>query len=124
MKPIFVCLGFIFMGLGILGVYLPLLPATPFFLLAAGCFSKGSKKFDQWFKSTNLYKKNIEPLKNKEGFTRKKKIKILAMVTFFLGISFYFVNHFHARLALILVLIFHYVYFLFCVKTRTEEEYV
>lgn len=120
MKYIFIVLGFLFLGIGIVGIYMPLLPATPFLLLATACFAKGSEKFHKWFTSTKIYKNNIEPIKDNKGLTMKKKIKILAMITFFIAISFYFVKISHARICLILVLIFHYIYFFFKVKTVKE----
>ncbi|MDU6031962.1 MAG: DUF454 family protein, partial [Peptoniphilus harei] len=49
MKILFLILGFIFLGIGIIGIYLPLLPATPFLLLATYCFARGSKKFNDYF---------------------------------------------------------------------------
>ena len=122
MKYIFIALGFLFLGIGIVGIYLPLLPATPFLLLATACFAKGSDKFHKWFTSTKIYKNNIEPIKDNKGLTMKKKIKILAMITFFIAISFYFVKISHARICLIVVLIFHYIYFFFKVKTVKEIE--
>lgn len=122
MKYIFIALGFLFLGIGIVGIYLPLLPATPFLLLATACFAKGSEKFHKWFTSTKIYKNNIEPIKDNKGLTMKKKIKILAMITFFIAISFYFVKISHARICLIVVLIFHYIYFFFKVKTVKEIE--
>lgn len=122
MKYIFIALGFLFLGIGIVGIYLPLLPATPFLLLATACFAKGSDKFHKWFTSTKLYKNNIEPIKDNKGLTMKKKIKILAMITFFIAVSFYFIKISHARICLILVLIFHYIYFFFKVKTVKEIE--
>lgn len=122
MKYIFIFLGFLFLGIGIVGIYLPLLPATPFLLLATACFAKGSEKFHKWFTSTKIYKNNIEPIKDNKGLTIKKKIKILAMITFFIAISFYFVKISHARICLIVVLIFHYIYFFFKVKTVKEIE--
>lgn len=122
MKYIFIVLGFLFLGIGIVGIYMPLLPATPFLLLATACFAKGSEKFHKWFTSTKIYKNNIEPIKDNKGLTMKKKIKILAMITFFIAISFYFVKISHARICLILVLIFHYIYFFFKVKTVKEIE--
>ncbi len=75
MKILFLILGFTFLGIGIIGIYLPLLPATPFLLLATYCFARGSKKFNDYFISTKLYKENIEPIKNKTGMTRERKMK-------------------------------------------------
>ena len=120
MKILFLIFGFIFLGIGIIGIYLPLLPATPFLLLATFCFARGSKRFNDYFISTKLYKDNIEPIKNKSGMTKDRKVKILVTITFFLAISFYIVNNFHARITLLLVLIFHYIYFIFKVKTIKE----
>ena len=122
MKYIFIVLGFLFLGIGIVGIYMPFLPATPFLLLATACFAKGSEKFHKWFTSTKIYKNNIEPIKDNKGLTMKKKIKILAMITFFIAISFYFVKIYHARICLILVLISHYIYFFFKIKTVKEIE--
>lgn len=120
MKILFLIFGFIFLGIGIFGIYLPLLPATPFLLLATYCFSRSSKKFNEYFISTKLFKDNIEPIKNKSGMTKERKIKILMTITIFLGISFYLVNNLHARITLLLVLIFHYIYFIFKIKTIKE----
>lgn len=122
MKIIFLIFGFIFLGIGIVGIYLPLLPATPFLLLATYFFARGSKKFNDYFINTKLYKENIEPIKNKKGMTKNKKIKILGMITFFIGISFILVTNLHARICLVVVLVFHYFYFLVKVKTLEDRD--
>jgi uncharacterized membrane protein YbaN (DUF454 family) len=51
-------LGFIFVGLAFIGLFLPLLPTTPFLLVAAGCFSKSSEKWHKWL----LQSKTFGPL--------------------------------------------------------------
>ena len=120
MKILFLIFGFIFLGLGIVGIYLPLLPTTPFLLVASYCFAKGSEKFNNYFISTKLYKENIESIKSKRGIIKSKKVKILSIVTILISISFYIVNNLHAKICLICVLVFHYLYFIFKIKTIGE----
>ena len=60
MKIIYVILGFISMGLGIAGSFLPGLPTVPFLLLASFFFARGSERFHRWFTQTKIYKNYLE----------------------------------------------------------------
>mgnify|MGYP002087464505 CR=1 FL=1 len=51
--------GWLSLALGLVGIFLPLLPTTPFILLAAFCFSKGSPQLHRWLCSTKVAGKTI-----------------------------------------------------------------
>ena len=53
-KILWLAAAFISMALGAIGVILPVLPTTPFLLLASFCFAKGSERFHKWFTKTKL----------------------------------------------------------------------
>ncbi|MCO5333369.1 MAG: YbaN family protein [Pyrinomonadaceae bacterium] len=48
-KAILIFLGTVCVGLGVMGMFLPLMPTTVFLLLAAYCYSKSSEKFHTWY---------------------------------------------------------------------------
>ena len=58
-RLIFLILGFLCLGLGCVGVALPILPTVPFFLVTVFCFANSSQKLHDWFVSTKLFTKNI-----------------------------------------------------------------
>lgn len=122
MRIIFLCLAFIFMAIGIVGVIIPILPTAPFLLVAAFFFAKGSEKFHNWFISTKLYKKHLESFVQSKSMTLKSKLSILIPVSIMLIITFIFVNNLHARIALVVLLIAKYLYFFICIKTIKEYD--
>lgn len=122
LNGICVFLAFLSLGLGMIGIVLPILPTTPLFLLAAALFAKGSKKFHRWFIQTRLYKKYIEQaIKNKQ-MTKKAKISVLGTISGLLLIGFLFSPTWYARALIAVVAIGHYYYFLFRIKTIREWD--
>ncbi len=122
MKVVLIILGFIFMGIGIVGIVVPILPTTPFLLLASFFFAKGSKRFHDWFISTKIYKKYLESFVQSRAMTLKNKLTILFPVSCMLIITFIFVNNLHARIVLVILFIGKYLYFFTQIKTIAKEE--
>lgn len=58
-RLIFLILGFLCLGLGCVGVALPILPTVPFFLVTVFCFANSSKKLHDWFVGTDIYIRRI-----------------------------------------------------------------
>lgn len=115
-KILYIFIGCISLGLGIIGVILPILPTVPFVLLAAFCFAKSSERLDSWFKNTKLYREN----NIKNGMTKQVKIRIMCSVTLLMSIGFIMMGLkgiVIGNIVLLIVWIFHMVYFTFGVKT-------
>lgn len=122
MRVILIILGFVSMGIGIVGIVVPILPTTPFLLLSSFFFAKGSKRFHDWFISTKIYKKYLESFVRSRAMTLKNKLSILLPVSCMLIITFIFVGNLHARIVLCILFIGKYLYFFTQIKTITEEE--
>ena len=105
---------------------LPLLPAFPFLMLAAFCFARSSQKLNHWFRSTKLYKNNLETFLQGRGMTWPAKLRIMATVPVLMSIGFLMMSRVPVgRIILACVWMFHILYFLFGIRTlrpQTEEE--
>jgi hypothetical protein len=122
MKYVFLTIGFISLALGLIGIPFPILPTTPFLLLSALCFAKGSDKVNEWFKNTKIYKQYVGSYMEKKGMDNRQKVKILAIVTILFSIGMYFTKSLHLRIFMGLVLLAHYYFFLLHVKTLKSES--
>ena len=115
-KILYMLVGCVSIILGIVGVVLPILPTVPFVLLAAFCFARSSERLDDWFKNTKLYKEN----NIKSGMTKRVKMRIMCSVTLLMSIGFIMMGLkgiIVGNVVLLIVWIFHMVYFMFGVKT-------
>lgn len=121
-KYFYITLGFIALGLGLVGVILPILPTTPFLLLTSFCFAKGSERFHVWFTNTNIYKKHLESFVRERAMTLKQKVVLLSFVNFMLAFPLILVDVLPMRITIIVLIIIKLYYFIFRVKTITPEE--
>lgn len=122
MKLLYLCIGFISLGFGCLGVILPILPTTPFLLLASFCFAKGSVHFHTWFVQSRLYQKYLADFVCHRTMTLRNKVILLSLASTMLLISFIVCKVMIARLIIGLLFVFKYYYFFFCIKTKKVED--
>lgn len=116
-KFIYISIGLICFSLGTIGVILPVLPTTPFLLLASVCFVKGSERFDCWFKSTKIYKKHLESFVRERAMTLKQKITILLFADFMMAFPLIIIDSLVVKGIIVIMIIVKYYYFFFRIKT-------
>jgi uncharacterized membrane protein YbaN (DUF454 family) len=85
-RVFFLVSGFVSLGLAILGIFLPVLPTTPFLLLSAYCFSRSSKKWHQWLIKHKHFGKIISDYNERRGVSLR--IKIFAISFLWITILF------------------------------------
>ena len=116
-KVLFVALGFLFFALGAVGTVLPVLPTTPFLLVAAACFAKGSTRFNRWFLGTKLYQKYLDSFVKERSMLLKTKVTLCAFATTMLLIAFFMMSNLYGRIVILCVIALKYYYFIFRIKT-------
>lgn len=75
-----IVVGTFFVGIGILGIFLPVLPTTPFFLLAAACYARSSEKCYRWLLNHHWFGKYIGPYREGKGIPLKAKAISISLV--------------------------------------------
>lgn len=117
-------LAFIFLGIGCVGIFLPLLPSTPFLVLALMLFAKSSERFHRWFLSTKIYKNHLENMVLNKAMYLEDKIKVLLMITVLFAVAIFMSPGVIVKSVIGAVALFHYVFFLFRIKTLKKESVV
>ena len=105
------------LALGAIGVILPVLPTTPFLLLASFCFAKGSERFHKWFTKTKLYKKHLDSFVKNRAMTLKTKLCILIPASCMLVLAMIAMSNIYGRVFIVFLIIFKYVYFFTKIQT-------
>ncbi|HLU15954.1 MAG TPA: YbaN family protein, partial [Burkholderiaceae bacterium] len=73
--------------LGLIGIFVPLLPTTPFLLLASACYMRGSQRMARWMVSNRLFGRYLMDFQRGEGIPLKTKIWALTVLWISLGVS-------------------------------------
>ncbi len=90
---LWIVVGMISVGLGTLGIFLPLIPTVPLYLLAAFAFLSGSQTLHNKFKKSKLYGHYLQPYLDAGGLTKKIKISLTIFVSLQIAIAAYFLQN-------------------------------
>lgn len=120
MRYLYFGLGIAFMALGMIGVALPILPTTPFLLVALFFFTKSSKRAKEWFEGTKLYQNHLNDFVTSRKMTLKTKVMLLSFASTMLLIAFLMMSNIYGRITIVLLVIFKYYYFIFRIETIKE----
>src|SRR4030066_812835 len=89
-KVLFISAGTISLGLGTVGLFLPILPTTPLLLLSAACYYKGSERMHRWLLNNKLFGSYIRNYKEGKGISKIAKILSLFLLWITIGYSVFF----------------------------------
>ena len=117
MKLAYLLIGIMATGLGAIGVVLPVLPTTPFLLLAAYCFAKSSKRFHTWLMQTSMYQNHLASFVEQRSMRLRTKVSLFSFASAMLLLAMYFTEHLYLRLFLLCLMAFKYYYFLCRIET-------
>ena len=120
-KQLYTLLGFIFVALGALGIFLPVLPTTPFLLLAMWFFIRSSKRYLKWMLRNRYLSPYIYGYLSKKGMPVAVKRRTLIILWITIIVSAFVINsNIYIRIGLPIIAIFVTIHILY-IKTRYEK---
>lgn len=120
MRLVYFCLGAISLGLGTIGIFVPVLPTTPLIMLSAYCFGKASLRFHRWLTGTKIYEKYAKDFIENRTMPRERKIFLLSFASVMLLFPLIMLNA-GWKLVIIATYIYLYYYFIFQIKTAPSN---
>ena len=102
-KLMFLLVGLIAFVFGVIGIFLPLLPTTPLFLLTSYCLLKSSDKLTEKFMKTKMYEKYVKSFVEKGGMTLKGKLCLTVPVSLLLLFMFITIENKTMRIIIIIM---------------------
>lgn len=102
-KILYITVGTISLGLGTLGIFLPILPTTPFLLLTAFCYVRSSKRLYSWLINHKFFGSYIYNYMHYKAVKKRVKIGAVIFLWATIGVSIITVNNLHIRIFLLVV---------------------
>lgn len=90
LRAAYLAAGFAFIGLAVLGALLPVLPSTPFVLLAAACFARSSERFYAWVMNHRSFGPLVREWRHHRSIPYRAKLYAIALMSLSLTVSIVF----------------------------------
>ena len=120
-RALFFCLGCLFVGLGGIGVVLPLIPTTPFLLLAAACYARSSQRFYDWLLGNRVFGATIREWEKSGSVALRTKVVAIVLLVLTLGSSVIFFVPLWPVKGLLVAIGLWVIYFLVCLPTAASN---
>lgn len=104
-KYLLIIIGCISLALGVIGMFLPVLPTTPFLLLSAGCFLRSSKPLYDWLLNHKYLGEYIKDFIEYKAISKRIKVTIILTLWLTILLSVMIVDIMWVKLLLILIAI-------------------
>ncbi len=116
-NPLLFACAWIVLGLGALGVFVPVLPTTPLVLLSAFLFAKSSPRCHAWLCRTRIFRAYVLPFQEQGGITFKRKLHILGLSYTVMAVSAFLVQK--PLVWIVLAVVAAFLLWLMCVRIPT-----
>ena len=90
-RVFFIIIGTLFLIIGIIGIIIPVLPTTPFLLLAAACYFRGSERLHRWLIHNKVVGEFIRNYLEGRGIKKRQKIITIAFLWFMIMLSLFYI---------------------------------
>jgi uncharacterized membrane protein YbaN (DUF454 family) len=112
--------GTFFLALGLIGIPLPVLPTTPFLLLAAACYLRGSERMYRWMHTNRWFGDYLSDYRAGKGVPKKTKVYSIATLWVVIGVSAYTLRENIPVVIVLLVVAVGVTVHILSIKTKTK----
>jgi len=121
-KLLLIIAGTIFLGIGVIGIFLPIIPTTPFLLLAVACYIRSSKKLYDWLINNKLFGAYIKNYREGKGVPLKVKVFTISLLWITILFSVFFIIHISWVKIILIIIAFAVTIHILTIKTYTQKR--